>query len=280
MKKLCYAILVLSLLIFLKPIHGQPNKRIAIIEDASGVITEVVNLKYGSGDGIPVITETITMIIPIKNLISIKREDETEKRVFLVKYCWAEKERTITGQFGYTGSFTGESEFGAFSMGASYSALKQITFNQDAEKGTQKEVFNPDGYLLLRNGDQVEFKDLRRTVLSDTKMKEVIDPLHYAVVSAGTYETQFKNFAFDRGESNMILDFKDIRSIVFGDKVTGGWTGKYPMTITLNNGNSTSGDFKRPELDLQGDPAYTGWLESGEFRIGRSKIKAIHFTTK
>lgn len=280
MKKLCYAILAISLLVFLIPIHGQTNKRIAIIEDSSGVITEVVNLKCGSGDSIPVITETFTMIIPIENLISIKREDETEKKVFLVKYYWAGKERTIAGQFGYTGGFTGESDFGAFSMGASYYALKQITFNQDAEKGTQKEVFNPDGYLLLRNGDHVEFKDLRRTVLSETKRKEVIDPLHYAEVPAGTYETQYKNFAFDRGESSLILDFKDIGSIVFGDEVTGGWIGKFPMTITLKNGNSTSGDFKRPEPDLQGDPEYTGWLESGEFRIVRSKIKAIHFTTK
>jgi hypothetical protein len=279
MKKLCFTLLVLSALVSFKTIQGQANKRTAIVEDTSGVITEVENLKYSNGDRIIVRTETFQITIPIKNLISIKRDDETQNRVFIFKYYWAEKERTITGELTYY-SFSGQTDFGAFSIGSSYGQLKQIKFNQDAEKATQKEVFQPDGYLLLRNGDQVEFKDLWRTVLSETTRKEVIDPSHYAEVPAGTYEIKYQNIAFQRGESDVLLGFKDIKSIEFGDKETEGWIGKYPMTITLNNGKSTSGDFRRREFDLRMDPEYTGWLESGEFRIGRSKIKAIYFTTK
>ena len=270
--------MILNILVSSISIHGQDNKRIAIIEDASGVITETENLQFGTGDRITVLTETFQIIIPIKNLISIKREDDIENKVFLVKYYWAEKERTITGKFTYK-RFTGQTDFGEFSIDSDYSGLKQITFNQDAEKAAQKEVFNPDGYLLLRNGDQVEFKDLKRAVLRATTRKEVIDPLHYAEVPAGTYETLYENFPFKRGESNLLLEFKDIRSIEFGEK-TGEFLSEQPLTITLKNGKSTSGTIPYHENDIYMYPIYKGWLESGEFTIERRNIKAIHFTTK
>lgn len=56
--------------------------------------------------------------------------------------------------------FTGLSNIGNISI--SSDKLKKLRFSQVSDKITQKKEFYPDGYITLRDGTRLEFKDLKR----------------------------------------------------------------------------------------------------------------------
>lgn len=279
MKKLTGILSIIFIVGCFSVMYSQ-TERIAIIEDSSGLTTEVENLSsnlppslYYYQNRICVDTETASLIIPIENLISIMRSDDTKNKVFLIDYYWSGEKRTITGSLTY-GNFTGKSDFGVFTMYRS--DVKQLTFNKDSEKSGEVEEFQPEGFILFKNGNQVEFKDLRRSVSYVVSQKVFIDDAirtRYTEELTAMYPHP-KTIQFKRGTAQVELEFKDIKSIEIRERESPG----YPITITLKNGKSTPGFLKTGHSAREkGMDAVTGLLEYGEFWVGKDDIKAIHF---
>jgi hypothetical protein len=287
MKKLFSIFSILFILGCFTVIYGQTTKRIAIIEDQNGVITEVENLDvwgiskhfYMPNNKIGVRTSTFNFAIPLDNVISIKNNGEVQGKwktqAFDINYYWRGEERRLTGEI--SGNFIGKSDFGEFST--EIKNLKQLRFNQVSEKSKQKEEFHPDGYFIVRDGEKMEFRDLRRSYWGNRTVREVIQreliqPNYYREVKQQYYE-HTKNIAFNRGESASVLEFQAIKSIEFGDEVKISEQGNN-FIITLKNGKSTQGK-NSSGVGYEGLYGFTGCIEKGEFFIHKTDLKAIHF---
>ncbi len=281
MKKLISVLSILFILGCFSVIYGQTKERIAIIVDKNGIITEAENLDFNIYAGgelfhnpnnrVVFNSENGLFLIPIENLVSIKVSSDENKDEVIIDYYWLGEKRTSIYQTIGMGTFIGDSDFGKFSLDGD--DLKELRFNQVSEKIMKKEEFHPDGFLILKNGKKVEFKDLKRYARYSNKVKEVIDSFHYTEVNK-RFHTFNENILFRRGESDLFLEFNDIKSIEIGDNF--GINSFYrKITLTLKNGKSTKGEILTQWKYLF---ALTGYDDSGEFWINvRDYIKAVHF---
>lgn len=285
MKKLFSLLSILFILGFLSKIYGQTTERTAAIVDQSGTSTEVKSLfigidkhsKYYKSSGkLVVITETFDVVIPGSNLISIEYIGDGiyNKRIFDVSYYWMGEKKMVSGNLVDL-KLKGQSDFGGFSI--STNELKHLRFSQASDKITQTKEFHPEGYITLRDGTKLEFIDLKRHVWYSVKTKKnlpqstmdwVQNQIRYEWVSE-IDNGYHKSIDFDRGKSQGLVEFKDLKSIEFEGE------NNRDVIITLKNGNSTKGEIKLAgNRSLHG---LTGVFGKGEFYIDRKNIRIVYF---
>lgn len=301
MKTLLSSLSILFILGFFSVIHSQTTERTAVIVDQNGTSTEVKGLKnvgYPSGkyykgfNKLVVITETFDVLIPDANLISIEYTGDgtKNKRKFDVSYYWMGEKNMISGNLVDL-PLTGHSDFGEFSI--STNELKQLRFSQVSDKIKQKEEFHSEGYITLRDGTKLEFREEKRTepahlfTISPGLKRNVCYPNRYKkfleqniqdrMLEQRRYEwvSEMKNsyyntICFDRGKSGGMVEFKDLKSIEFEGR------NNRNIIITLKNGKSTKAKINESEgvRDFDG---LIGVSRKGEFYIERKNIKIVYF---
>lgn len=299
MKKLFSLHSILLILVFFSVIYGQTMERTAVIVDQSGMSTEVKNLSIGAGQPakyyeaygkLVVFTETFDVLIPGSNMISIEYigDGTKNKRIFDVSYYWMGVKKMISGNL-IDISLTGQSDFGSFSI--SSTELKQLRFSQVSDKIKQKEEFHSNGYITLSDETKLEFGD-RSTGTSFTQKKYTLkrhtyysyrykNPLpqnakdmmlkqqRFEWVS-GVKSGYYESIAFDRGKSQGLVEFKDLKSIEFEGE------NNRNIIITLKNGNSTKAIINESG-DVRDFDGLIGVCGKGEFYIERKNIRIVYF---
>lgn len=295
MKNLFSLLLILFILGFFSVIDGQTTKRTAVIVDQSETSTELKSLGIGIGQPakyykpiskLVVITETFDVLIPDANLISIEYIGDgiKNKRIFDVSYYWMGEKKMISGNLVDL-QLTGQSDFGGFSI--SSNELKQLRFSQISDKIKQEEEFNSDGYITLRDGTKLEFGErsigwteytLKRHVSHLVRHKKtlpqnatdmMLEQHRYEWVNE-MYNSYNKSIAFDRGKSQGLVEFKDLKSIEFEGE------NNRDIIITLKNGKSTEAQINESK-DYRDFDGLVGVSEKGEFYIERKNIRIVHF---
>jgi len=279
MKKLFSLLLILFILGFFSVIYAQTTERTAVIIDQSGTSTEVKGLYIGGQPGkyknsfndLVIITETFDVLIPGSNLISIEYTGDgtKNKRKFDVSYYWMGEKKMISGNLADM-KFLGQSDFGKISI--STNELKQLRFSQVSDKIKQKEEFYSDGYIKLRDGTKLEFKDLKKHAYYSYRYKDTLpqSAMDRAMQRQRfTWRSRMKSrynasIAFVRGKSQGQLEFKNLKSIEFEGE------NNRDIIITLKNGKSTKAIIK----DFDG---LIGVCGKGEFYIERKNIRIVYF---
>jgi len=301
MKKLFSLLSILLLLGLFPTIYGQENYRTAVIVDQSGTLTELETLSIALSGGLgnkyfepytklAVITETFEVLFPVSNLISIEYIGDgiKNKRKFEVSYYWMGEEKLISGNLVDI-TLKGKSDFGSLSL--SSNELKQLRVSQIPDEIKQKEEFHSDGYITLRDGTKLEFgvRTIKHSSSRQTKyalQRHVGYPARHKREFLQSAEDERKEriryewintvdnlydegIAFNRGESQAYVKFKDVRSIEFEGE------NDRDILITVKNGKSTKAQINASrERDFHG---LVGVSEIGEFYIERKNIRNIYF---
>jgi hypothetical protein len=280
MKKIFSVISILLILGFFCINYSQITKRTAVIVDQGGTSTELKRVIFRQVprnythtqvfSGIAIITGPIVVLIKGQNILSIENTggETKNKRIFDVSYYWMGEKKMISGILVKT-SFSGKSDFGNINL--SSEKLKTLRFSQVSDKITQKEEFHPVGYIILRDGTKFEFKNLKRHNRYAQPFKKLVkeDAIrrYYETVYKEADEYSFF-IPFYRGESNVEVAFRDLKSIEFEDQ------GVKNILVTLQNGNSTKGKLRDP--GSAGTKGFNGVFEKGEFYVEIKNIKTVH----
>ena len=246
-------------------------KRTAVILDTTGVSTEVTELDapdqlaefgFASLGAVVVQTENFLVAIRLRSVKSIDRKGQTAEVQYVV---WG-KESAITGVL-LDRKITGKSDFGAFSLETSQ--LRQLTFKSPPLFAAREQAFPYpiaidkapayDATLVLTDGTKVPVARLARFATYFSTKGYLIGG-----------ETQYRENAdvrFLRGQSLVAIEFTALRTLQFGPGES--------ITVTLKNGNTTTGQISEREDDRV--DGFTGIYEKGFFFIHARHVKAIQF---
>lgn len=266
---------LLVVICFTSLLNAENIKCEAVVEDTSGIITEVTNMGYMFSRSlmkkfdvvkdktrIVVITNNFAVAIPIVSIISI----ETKGGNFEVAYLWKGKELKLLGKLDLS-DIRGTSDFGDFKL--ELKKLKKLRFkDKPRDIKLKKDITMNQAILILVKGDRVPV----------TCLKQYRSLYHPKVSSrSGSFETVFSwartshhhetKLKFHRGESLVTVEYSSLKSMQFGPENS--------ISITMQNGKTTTG--KITNEDATKIEGFTGIYDKGEFYIDRKHLKTIEF---
>lgn len=256
--------------IALSAAYAQTGRKARIL-DASGVRSDISKVGFSSEDykkfgysptNLIIATETFQYAIDLDGVKTITFTGTNSKPGVEVTYMWLGQERKLSGVLGY-GEFTGESDFGQLKISAVN--LRELIFADppvalpENRKATIAE--NMKKYkALLTSKDGVE------TPVSYLERHIAYYSTEGYIIGGETIHAGRTNFAFQRGDSVITLEYDKLSSIEFGANET--------VKATLVNGNSADGTLSRGKDGVLG---FRGFSDKGYFYIDVRSVKRIDF---